>query len=66
MFCGEIRYMTKDGPVGSDLCWHSADPISQDARQLLHDCLDEWLNKSGGTGTFVVGLEASASSVGED
>ena len=30
-------------------------------RQFLHKCLDEWLNKSGGTGEFCIGAEIKTS-----
>jgi hypothetical protein len=43
----EVQYMTVDGPVHTDL--------PTDDRELLHDALDEWLNKSQGTGFFYVG-----------
>lgn len=54
-FCGEIQYETAEGNVHSDLCKHNDEGVSEDYRALLHACLDEWLNKSGGTGAFWVG-----------
>lgn len=59
-FCGEIQYETKEGNVHSDICFNcnpSNDDrqITPDYREFLHKCLDEWLNKSGGTGAFWVG-----------
>lgn len=56
-FCGEIQYETPEGNVHSDICFHSAyfDYITDDYREFLHKCLDEWLNKSNGTGGFWIG-----------
>jgi len=55
-FCGEILYDTPEGGVHSDICHHSDNqPIGPNYRQYLHDSLDEWLNKSNGTGAFWVG-----------
>lgn len=54
-FCGEIQYETDAGNVHSDICFHSENPMNEDFRQFLHDCLDEWLNKSKGTGAFWIG-----------
>lgn len=57
-WCGEIAYMTPEGPLQSDLCHHKdGEQVSDDLRALLHKCLDEWLDKSDGTGNFVLGLE---------
>jgi hypothetical protein len=58
-FCGEITY-ERDGGVHSDICWKcdpkaSGKPITDDYRQFLHDCLDEWLDQSNGTGAFWLG-----------
>lgn len=44
----------------SDLCPGNCDPDgidNKEYRQFLHDNLDEWLNKSNGTGFFYVGTE---------
>ena len=59
-FCGEIQYETDKGNVHSDICF-DCNPntenkmITLEHRQMLHECLDEWLNKSGGTGGFWIG-----------
>ena len=55
----EIEYINEDletihsdiGPRSGDLHAGLADP---DFRQYLHDNLDEWLDKSDGTGIFYV------------
>lgn len=63
-FCGGISYTTtkndddgrtKTTSVGSDLCHHSHGPITDEDREWLHEALDEWLNKSNGTGSFWLG-----------
>lgn len=58
-FHGEIQYETNDGNVHSDICFRcGADDekeLTLEHRQFLHDCLDEWLNKSKGTGAFWIG-----------
>lgn len=54
-FCGEIQYETKNGNVHSDICWHSDAEPYENYRNFLHNCLDEWLNKSNGTGAFWIG-----------
>lgn len=59
-FCGEISYDSPIGGVHSDICWgcnpgNTNNPISDEHREFLHGCLDEWLNKSNGTGAFWVG-----------
>lgn len=59
-FCAEIQYDTPEGMVHSDICYccgkkDDAPPPDNDYRQFLHDNLDEWLDKSNGTGHFVVG-----------
>lgn len=64
--CAEIQYESPNGNVHSDLCMErEAGPedfslnVDQGAgqtwRQFLHANLDEWLDKSNGTGWFVVG-----------
>lgn len=63
-FCGEITYETSEGNVHSDICFNCG-PVehgaSKDAeltekyRKFVHDCLDEWLDKSNGTGGFWLG-----------
>lgn len=59
-FCAEIAYDSLAGWVHSDLCWRcrpGVDPerVTEEYRKLLHDCLDEWLNRSNGSGAFWVG-----------
>lgn len=59
-FCGEIQYETNEGNVHSDICWNcnpdsDTKPMSEEYREFLHKALDEWLNKSNGTGGFWVG-----------
>lgn len=55
-FCGEITYDTENGGVHSDIGVRSnEEAVTDDYRQFLHNCLDEWLNKSNGTGAFWVG-----------
>jgi hypothetical protein len=52
--CAEIQYETPRGNVHSDLCTEG--PVCSNGwRQLLHSALDEWLDKSDGTGHFTVG-----------
>lgn len=52
----EIQYETEDGNVHSDLCAEGEAPENNMKwRKLLHDCLDEWLYTSNGTGIFYVG-----------
>lgn len=51
--CSEIQYETNDGMIHSDLC--GSDPSNQEWREFLHDCLNEWLDNSNGTGCFYVG-----------
>jgi hypothetical protein len=58
--CAEIQYSSKDGNVHSDLCCEGDNPKFQmlqcpEYRKMLHAALDEWLNKSNGTGYFYVG-----------
>ena len=57
-FFGEIRYdqnIVGKETVHSDISWEGGSEITEDFRKFLHDCLDEWLNKSNGTGAFWVG-----------
>ena len=56
-FCGEIEYESQDGLVHSDICWHTdkPTPLHENYIKFLHDCLDEWLTKSNGTGAFWIG-----------
>ena len=56
----EIEYINEDletvhsdiGPAMADL--NAALAVSPDFRQYLHDNLDEWLDKSDGTGIFYI------------
>ena len=53
MVPSEIKYTDKRGrTVHSDL---DGDPNDPQWRHFIHDCLDEWLDKSNGTGVFYVG-----------
>jgi hypothetical protein len=59
-FCSEITYETEDGGnVHSDTghgCGSAEGrPLTEEDRKFYHDLLDEWLNKSNGTGAFWVG-----------
>lgn len=51
--CGEIMY----DDVHSDICMtHDGEyVVTKDYREFLHACLDEWLDKSNGTGMFWIG-----------
>lgn len=51
--CAEIQYDSEIGTVHSNLC--GDDTNDKEWGKLLHEALDEWLNKSNGTGHFVVG-----------
>lgn len=61
--CAEIQYESPNGNVHSDLCMENkSEDFSANVdqggiswRDMLHDNLDEWLDKSNGTGWFVVG-----------
>jgi len=51
----EIIYHVADGiNIHSDTCPpnHSIDNLPDDIRQYYHDLLNEWLDKSKGTGIF--------------
>jgi hypothetical protein len=55
----EIQYKTEgeDGPVTvqSDICPPDcSNKFTQGYREYLHDCLDEWLDNSDGTGIFYI------------
>jgi hypothetical protein len=52
MYIGEIIYDTNKGGVHSDF---TSETITDEFRELLHACLDEWLNKSDNTGAFWIG-----------
>lgn len=51
--CAEVEY----GPgIHSDICAENVDQLADpDYRKFLHDCLDEWLDNSHGTGVFYIG-----------
>lgn len=55
--CGEIEYDTPEGGVHSDICLVHDGPyrVTPDTRAFLHACLDEWLDKSRGSGMFWLG-----------
>lgn len=67
--CAEIMYDTEGGGIHSDICLVSGIPYANDDltpeafqawvsdryRAFLHANLDEWLNKSNGTGIFYIG-----------
>lgn len=57
--CGEIEYESREvgGAVHSDICLvHNGKyAVTPDYREFLHNCLDEWIDKSGGTGIFWIG-----------
>ncbi len=61
LVCGEIEYVRQDGcSIHSDLCSPNVNIEElKKNRQFLHDCLDEWLNKSNGTGCFYLKQEIS-------
>lgn len=53
----EIEYTDKNGEcMHSDLVGGVFNKIvkSDEARKILHDALDEWLNNSNGTGHFII------------
>ncbi len=53
----EIEYQREDGTwVHSDIEPKGCDfnSINLNHRVFLHDCLDEWLNNSRGTGIFYI------------
>lgn len=56
---GEIEYRRHDGTwVHSDICPEKCEPVFTDKyRKYLHNCLDEWLDKSNGTGQFYIKQE---------
>lgn len=63
----EIEYDTPNGPVHSDICPPecSLDNITDEYRKFLHANLDEWLDKSGGTGTFYIAEQGGSSLTAE-
>lgn len=69
-FCAEIQYDRgydeQNNPVEgywvhSDVCFNCGPntditkPLTDEHRRILHECLDEWLNNSNGTGAFWCG-----------
>lgn len=59
-FCGEIIYFPDNTSVQSDICFNcnpsnDSRAITPNYREFLHTALDEWLNKSNGTGAFWIG-----------
>lgn len=56
----EVMYIEKDGEEKhSDLCPKGCEMknLDDDDRVMLHGCLDEWLNDSGGSGCFYIKAE---------
>jgi hypothetical protein len=57
----EIEYLTENGEhVHSDVCPPDCDASAitrEDYKDFLHKCLDEWLDKSHGTGGFYIKAE---------
>lgn len=57
----EIEYINSDGVnIHSDICPpdHLAEYINgEEYKKFLHECLDEWLEKSNGTGQFYIANE---------
>lgn len=59
-FSGEVSYDTERGWIHSDIgcrreVGETDTTISDELRAFYHSCLDEWLDKSGGTGGFWLG-----------
>jgi len=60
--CAEFQYMgfrdgIEIGWVHSDVCppGHEINNTDEDYRKMIHACLDEWLDKSDGSGYFFIG-----------
>lgn len=60
----EIEYAIQSGEYTgsnchSDICPpdHDFSKINEEYRRFLHECLDEWLNNSNGTGMFYIAKE---------
>jgi len=56
----EIEYDNRQGiGVHSDICPVNCSPdnMNKKYRKFLHECLDEWLDKSRGTGAFYIAEE---------
>lgn len=59
-FCGEITYFPQNTRVQTGICFNCNPDTKQEElpigyRNYLHACLEEWLNKSNGTGAFWLG-----------
>lgn len=58
-FCAEIQYETAAGWVHSDACHACGESTGEDMtaskREFYHDLLDEWLDRSRGSGAFWIG-----------
>lgn len=53
----QIAYTTESMSISSDICpfVHTAYPLDDmEYRAFLHQCLDEWLTNSNGTGGFCI------------
>lgn len=53
----EIEYINEDGiSVHNDICPAQCDfaNVDEEYKKFLHTCLDEWLEKSNGTGQFYI------------
>jgi len=52
----EIEYIGEEIPIHSDICPPkcSFENIDDEYRKFLHASLDEWLDKSNGTGAFYI------------
>jgi hypothetical protein len=61
--CAEIMYDGENGSVHSDICMIQDGPAY---REFLHANLDEWLDKSNGTGLFYIGDPALATEQPDD
>lgn len=63
--CAEIEYFDheREGWVHSDICpeQHLLSEVAdmEQYKLLLHQCLDEWLDRSNGTGHFLIGSSSS-------
>jgi hypothetical protein len=60
--CAAIEYASSEEVMGSDVhsdvCPPGCDPANMAGerwRERIHQALDEWLNKSNGTGHFIIG-----------
>ena len=57
--CGEIQYDSSEGLVHSDICYNVGAMVkiadATNYRRFLHANLDEWLDRSDGSGFFYIG-----------